>query len=52
MTDVRRRVKVYSFNENLQWEDMGTGHISMNFIERLQSLTLIVRSEEDGRRTR
>lgn len=39
---------MYSFNENLQWEDMGTGHISMNFIERLQSLTLIVRSEEDG----
>ncbi len=47
-TDVRRRVKVYSFNENLQWEDMGTGHVSMTYVERLQSLTIIVRSEEDG----
>jgi len=47
--DTKRRVKVYSFNANLQWEDMGTGHVSMSFVERLQSLTITVRSEEDGR---
>ena len=49
MADTRRRVKVYGFNENLQWEDMGTGYVSMNYVERLQSLTIIVRSEEDGK---
>ena len=48
MADTKRRVKVYSFNENLEWEDIGTGHIAMNFVERLQSLTITVRSEEDG----
>ena len=47
-TDTRRRVKVYSFNEKMQWEDMGTGHVSVNYVERLQSLIIMVRSEEDG----
>ena len=47
-TDTRRRVKVYSFNEKMQWEDMGTGHVSVNYVERLQSLIILVRSEEDG----
>ena len=47
--ETRRRVKVYSFGENLQWEDMGTGHVSMDFVERNQVLTIIVRSEEDGK---
>jgi hypothetical protein len=46
--ETRRRVKVYSFGENLQWEDMGTGHVSMDFVERNQVLTIIVRSEDDG----
>jgi len=46
MADIKRRVKVYSF-ENLQWEDMGTGYVAMNYVERLQSLTITVRSEED-----
>lgn len=45
-TDTRQRVKVYSFNENMQWEDMGTGHVI--YLERLQSLIIMVRSEEDG----
>ena len=43
-----RRVKLYSFTENLRWEDMGTGHVSMSYIDRLQALTLVVSSEEDG----
>lgn len=47
--ETRRRVKVYSFGENLQWEDMGTGHVSMDFVERNQVLTIIVRSEDDGK---
>lgn len=48
-TDTRRRVKVYSFNEKMQWEDMGTGHVSVDFVERLQSLIIKVRSEDDGK---
>lgn len=46
--DTTRRVKVYSFGQSMQWEDMGTGYVSMDFIERNQSLTIVVRSEEDG----
>lgn len=43
-----RRVKLYSFTENLRWEDMGTGHVTMSYVDRLQGLTLVVSSEEDG----
>ena len=32
VTDTRRRVKVYSFNEKMQWEDMGTGHVAVNYV--------------------
>ena len=41
-------MKLYSFTENLRWEDMGTGHVTMSYIDRLQGLTLVVSSEEDG----
>ena len=47
--ETKRRVKVYSFGEKLQWEDMGTGRISMDYVERNQVLTIIVRSEVDGK---
>ena len=47
-TETRRRVKVFSFNENMQWEEMGTGYVLVNYVERLQSLIIMVRSEEDG----
>ena len=43
-----RRVKLYSFTENLRWEDMGTGHVTLSYLDRLQGLTLVVSSEEDG----
>lgn len=45
----KKRVKVYSYNENSYWDDMGTGHVSMDFIERNNAFTIIVRSEEDGK---
>lgn len=48
-TDTRCRVKLYSFSENRQWEDMGTGHVTLSYLERLQGLTLVVRSETDGK---
>uniref|UniRef100_A0A671S5Z1 PP4R3 EVH1-like domain-containing protein n=1 Tax=Sinocyclocheilus anshuiensis TaxID=1608454 RepID=A0A671S5Z1_9TELE len=28
MSDTRRRVKLYTLNEERQWEDRGTGHVS------------------------
>lgn len=48
MTDNRMRVKLYSFNDSLQWEDKGTGHLSTIVVGRYQSPAFLVRSEEDG----
>ncbi len=42
------RVKLYSYNENGSWEEVGTGHVTVQTLERLQGLSLIVRSEDDG----
>ena len=50
--DAKKRVKLYSYNENLYWDDIGTGHVSMDFVERNNALTIIVRSEEDGKYSR
>lgn len=48
--ETKKRVKVYNFGVKLlQWEDMGTGRVSMDFVERNQVPTIIVRSEVDGR---
>ncbi|XP_039264445.1 serine/threonine-protein phosphatase 4 regulatory subunit 3-like [Styela clava] len=48
MADTRRRVKVYTLNEDRQWDDKGTGHVSHTFDARVHSTTLIVRAEQDG----
>ena len=44
-----RRVKVYSFNEELQWVDKGTGYVMCSYVDRLMALAIVVRSEEDGK---
>lgn len=49
MTDTRRRVKVYTLNEDRQWDDRGTGHVSSAYVERLKGTSLLVRAESDGR---
>lgn len=51
MTDTRRRVKVYTLNEDRQWDDRGTGHVSSGYVERLKGMSLLVRAESDGKRT-
>lgn len=51
MTDTRRRVKVYTLNEDRQWDDRGTGHVSSGYVERLKGTSLLVRAESDGKRT-
>lgn len=52
MTDTRRRVKVYTLNEDRQWDDRGTGHVSSGYVERLKGTSLLVRAESDGKPTR
>ena len=49
MAQERRRVKVYSFNEELQWVDKGTGYVMCSYVDRLMALAIVVRSEEDGK---
>ncbi|TKS85822.1 Serine/threonine-protein phosphatase 4 regulatory subunit 3-B [Collichthys lucidus] len=48
MSDTRRRVKVYTLNEDRQWDDRGTGHVSYTFDERVKGTSLLVRAESDG----
>uniref|UniRef100_A0A3B4C0N7 Serine/threonine-protein phosphatase 4 regulatory subunit 3 n=1 Tax=Pygocentrus nattereri TaxID=42514 RepID=A0A3B4C0N7_PYGNA len=48
MSDTRRRVKVYTLNEDRQWDDRGTGHVSSTYVERLKGISLLVRAESDG----
>lgn len=50
MTDIhtRRRVKLYILNEERQWDDRGTGHVSWGYVERFKGIALCVKSEVDG----
>ena len=50
MSNTRRRVKLYVLNEERQWDDSGTGHVSCMYVDhdKLQGIVLLVRSEEDG----
>lgn len=49
-SEIKRRVKVFSFGDSNEWEDIGTGIISKDYIEvaRGEILTITVRSEADG----
>ena len=42
----RRRVKLYTLNEQRVWQDQGTGHVSP-VVDKQSGLSLIVRSETD-----
>nr|XP_006812197.1 PREDICTED: serine/threonine-protein phosphatase 4 regulatory subunit 3A isoform X4 [Saccoglossus kowalevskii] len=48
MVDTRRRVKLYVLNDERQWDDRGTGHVSSAYVERLKGMSLLVRAESDG----
>nr|XP_032820913.1 serine/threonine-protein phosphatase 4 regulatory subunit 3A-like isoform X3 [Petromyzon marinus] len=48
MSDTRRRVKLYALNEDRQWDDRGTGHVSSSYVEKLKGMSLLVRAESDG----
>lgn len=45
--DTRRRVKVYQLNDDRQWDDRGTGHVTAQTGPE-ETASLLVRSEADG----
>lgn len=42
-------MKVYTLNEERQWDDQGTGHVSSAYVDRLNGIALLVRAEADGK---
>ncbi|KAI3917816.1 hypothetical protein MKW92_008895, partial [Papaver armeniacum] len=42
------RVKVYHLNEDGKWDDRGTGHVSVDYLERSEDLGIFVSDEEDN----
>lgn len=43
-----RRVKVYRMGEDGKWDDHGTGHITVDYIEQSEDFGLCVYAEEDN----
>ncbi|KAL3508153.1 hypothetical protein ACH5RR_033535 [Cinchona calisaya] len=43
-----QRVKVYRLNDDGKWDDQGTGHVTVDYIERSEELGLFVIDEEDN----
>ncbi|KAL2530625.1 hypothetical protein Fot_23226 [Forsythia ovata] len=43
-----QRVKVYRLNEDGKWDDQGTGHVNVDYLERSEDLGLFVIDEEDN----
>jgi len=43
----RRRVKLYTLNEERVWADQGTGHVTYSYDE-FKATSLVVRSELNG----
>jgi hypothetical protein len=48
--DTKRRVKHYVLNDARQWVDKGTGHVSWICNDKQRSVSLIVKSENDGKK--
>ena len=47
--DSRRRVKFYVLNDMRQWDDKGTGYVSWVLSDKQRSVSIIVKSEIDGK---
>ncbi|XP_022741729.1 serine/threonine-protein phosphatase 4 regulatory subunit 3B-like isoform X3 [Durio zibethinus] len=43
-----QRVKVYRLNDDGKWDDQGTGHVTVDYLERSEELALFVFDEEDN----
>ncbi|XVF38832.1 hypothetical protein REPUB_Repub20aG0136200 [Reevesia pubescens] len=47
-TNSMQRVKVYRLNEHGKWDDQGTGHVTVDYLERSEELAMFVFDEEDN----
>ena len=50
MSEIVRRVKVFSFGDSHEWEEIGTGFVTKDYIDVTRGdvlLTITVRSEYD-----
>lgn len=43
-----QRAKVYRLNDEGRWDDKGTGHVSVEYLERSEAAGLVVIDEEDN----
>ncbi|XVF62484.1 hypothetical protein PTKIN_Ptkin09bG0011700 [Pterospermum kingtungense] len=43
-----QRVKVYRLSEDNKWDDQGTGHVTVDYLERTEEPALYVLDEEDN----
>uniref|UniRef100_A0A6N2MWF4 Uncharacterized protein n=2 Tax=Salix viminalis TaxID=40686 RepID=A0A6N2MWF4_SALVM len=43
-----QRVKVYRLNDDGKWDDQGTGHVTVDYLERSEELGVYVIDEEDN----
>ncbi|PKI40653.1 hypothetical protein CRG98_038908 [Punica granatum] len=43
-----QRVKVYCLSDDGKWDDQGTGHVSVDYLERSEDLGLFVFDAEDN----
>lgn len=43
-----QRAKVYRLSDEGKWDDKGTGHVSVEFLERSEAVGLVVIDEEDN----
>ncbi|KAG9139389.1 hypothetical protein Leryth_017308 [Lithospermum erythrorhizon] len=43
-----QRVKVYRLNDEGKWDDQGTGHVTVDYLERSEELGLYVIDEDDN----
>ncbi|XP_020726354.2 serine/threonine-protein phosphatase 4 regulatory subunit 3-like isoform X1 [Odocoileus virginianus] len=48
MVDEQSLAQVFFLNNDQQWEILGKGHVSTIYVERLQGMCLLVRSEPNG----
>ncbi|KAJ6806167.1 serine/threonine-protein phosphatase 4 regulatory subunit 3B isoform X2 [Iris pallida] len=48
LSNSMQRVKVYRLNDDGKWDDQGTGHVTVDYLERSEDLGLLVVDEEDN----
>ena len=43
------RVKLYRYTESKVWEELDTGYVTLQYVDRLQGLSILLRAELDGK---